>query len=95
MLPEHVAYGIEEINSSAQAWLRGEADLPPVLSGSESPQWTRLYSSDPDSSACIALNEALTALGAKRIVMGHTIQTSGITSACDTQAWRVDVAMAE
>ena len=94
VLPDHVAYGIDEINSSAQAWLRGEADLPSVLQGSESPQWTRLYSRDPDSLACGVLEEALTALEAKRIVMGHTIQESGITSACDAQAWRIDVAMA-
>lgn len=95
VLPEHVAYGIDEINSSAQAWLRGESDLPPVLSGSDSPQWTRLYSDDPDSSACSVLEDALNALEAKRIVMGHTIQESGIASACGGQAWRVDIAMAE
>ena len=94
VLPDHVAYGIDEINSSAQAWLRGEADFPPVLQGSESPQWTRLYSRDPDSLACGVLEEALTALEAKRIVMGHTIQESGITSACGARAWRIDVAMA-
>ena len=94
VLPDHVAYGIDEINRSAQAWLRGEADLPPVLQGSESPQWTRLYSQDPDSLACGVLEKALTALEAKRIVMGHTIQESGITSACGARAWRIDVAMA-
>jgi len=94
VLPEHVAYGIDEINSSVQAWLRGEADLPPVLSGSDSPQWTRLYSDDPDSLACEVLEETLTALEARRIVMGHTIQRSGITNACDAQAWRIDVALA-
>jgi hypothetical protein len=94
VLPAHVAYGIDEINSSAQAWLRGDADLPSVLSGSDSPQWTRLYSDDPDSLACSVLEEALNALEAKRIVMGHTIQESGIASACGGQAWRVDVAMA-
>jgi hypothetical protein len=64
------------------------------LSGSFSPQWTRLYSDDPDSSACSVLEKALNALGAKRIVMGHTIQQSGITSACGARAWRIDVAMA-
>ncbi len=95
VLPAHVAYGIDEINEGAQAWLRGEADLPFVLSGSESPQWTRLYSSDPDSLACEVLEEALAGLGAKRIVMGHTRQESGIASACDSHAWRIDVGMAE
>ena len=94
VLPEHVAYGIDEINDAAQAWLRGEADLPPVLSGSDSPQWTRLYSSDPDAAACAVLEEALTALDAERIVMGHTRQESGITSACTARAWRIDVGMA-
>ena len=95
VLPEHVAYGIDEINSAAQAWLRGESDLPSVLSGSSSPQWTRLYSDDPDSSACSVLEEALDALGAKRIVVGHTIQELGIASACGGQAWRVDIGMAQ
>ena len=95
VLPEHVAYGIDEINSAAQAWLRGESDLPSVLSGSSSPQWTRLYSDDPDSSACSVLEEALGALGAKRIVVGHTIQELGIASACGGQAWRVDIGMAQ
>lgn len=94
VLPDHVAYGIDEINGAAQAWLRGEADLPSVLSGSESPQWTRLYSSDPDAVACGVLEEALTALEAKRIVVGHTLQESGIASACAGRAWRVDVGMA-
>jgi hypothetical protein len=94
VLPEHVAYGIDEINRAAQAWLRGEAELPPVLSGSESPQWTRLYSSDPDAVACEVLEQALTALEAKRMVMGHSIQASGIASACASRAWLIDVGLA-
>ncbi|MDX1493478.1 MAG: metallophosphoesterase [Longimicrobiales bacterium] len=95
VLPHHVTYGIDEINEAAQAWLRGEAELPSVLSGSESPQWTRLYSSDPDSVACGVLEKVLGALEAERMVMGHTRQASGIASACDGRAWRVDVGMAE
>ena len=94
VLPEHVAYGVDEINGVAQTWLRGEAELPPVLSGSESPQWTRLYSSDPDSVACTVLEEALTALKARRMVMGHSRQEPGIASACGSRAWPIDVGMA-
>ena len=94
VLPSHVAYGIDEINDAAQAWLRGDAELPPVLSGPDSPQWTRLYSSDPDSVACGVLDVALTALKAERIVMGHTRQEAGIASACGAQAWRIDVGLA-
>ena len=94
VLPSHVAHGIDEINHAAQRWLRGEAELPPVLSGPQSPQWTRLYSSDPDSVACGVLEEALTALDAERIVMGHTRQEAGIASACGSRAWRIDVGLA-
>lgn len=94
VLPDHVAYGIDQINSAAQSWLRGEAKLPGVLSGPESPQWTRLYSSDPDPAACEILEEALTALEAKRMVMGHTRQESGIASGCGARAWLIDVGMA-
>lgn len=93
VLPDHVRFGVDEINAAAQAWLRGEADLPPVLSGSESPQWTRLYSSDPDSAACGVLEEALTGMRATRMVMGHT-RVPTIASACDERAWRIDVGMA-
>ncbi len=93
VLPDHIQFGVDAINAAAQAWLRGEADLPPVLSGPESPQWTRLYSRDPDSVACDVLEEALTALEATRIVMGHS-RVDGIASACGERAWRVDVGMA-
>ncbi len=95
VLPEHVAYGIDELNDQAQAWLRGEAPLPAALSGPESPQWSRLYSSVPDSAACALLEATLQGLRAQRMVMGHTRQESGITHACGGNAWRVDVGMAE
>lgn len=93
VLPDHIEFGVEEINAAAQAWLRGDAALPPVLSGPDSPQWTRLYSADPDSAACEVLEEALTAMEAERIVMGHS-RVDGIMSACDERAWRIDVGMA-
>lgn len=94
VLPDHVEYGIDSINSDAQAWLRGEGERTVVLQGSDSPQWTRLYSREPDSIACATLEVALTALGASRMIVGHTIQDDGIASACDGRAWRVDVGMA-
>ena len=94
VLPDHVTYGIDLINRETQAWLRGEADRPDVLQGSDSPQWTRLYSDEPDSEACEVLAEVLSGLEATRIVMGHTIQDEGISSACEGRAWLIDVGMA-
>jgi hypothetical protein len=94
VLPAHVTYGIDRINAEAQDWLRANTDRPEILVGSESPQWTRLYSQEPDSVACETLAQVLSDLEAQRIVMGHTIQDGGITSACGGMAWGIDVGMA-
>ncbi len=89
-----MTYGIHKINREAQAWLRGEADRPAVLVGSHSPQWSRLYSREPDSLACEILAQVLKDLDASRMVMGHTIQGDGIAAACEGHAWLIDVGMA-
>jgi len=94
VLPEHAAYGVDAINEEARAWLRGEIGYPDILDGSESPEWTRLFSDEPDAEACAVLAEVLTGLEAKRMIMGHTIQDEGIASACGGLAWRIDVGMA-
>jgi len=95
VLPRHVTYGIDRINAEAQDWLRARTNRPEILIGSESPQWTRLYSQEPDSVACETLGQVLRQTQARRIVMGHTIQAGGIASACGGKAWRIDVGMAE
>jgi hypothetical protein len=94
VLPHHVEYGIDRINQEVKAWLRGEAERPIVLDGEDSPQWTRLYSREPDSLACDVLRHVLERLDAKRMVMGHTVQRDGIAKACEGLAWRIDVGMA-
>lgn len=94
VLPRHVSYGIHAINEDTRAWLRGESGFPTVLDGSHSPEWTRLYSSDPDERACAVLGKVLERLEAERMVMGHTVQDEGIRSVCDGQAWLIDVGLA-
>lgn len=95
VLPEHVRYGIERINHETQAWLRGEADPPAnVIADDQSPVWTRRYSDDPDAEDCALLGEALAAIPAARMVVGHTVHTEGIRSACDGKVWLIDVGMA-
>ncbi len=95
VLPEHVRYGIERINRETQAWLRGEAEPPAnVIADDQSPVWTRRYSDDPDAEDCALLDEALAAIPAARMVVGHTVHTEGIRSACGGKVWLVDVGMA-
>jgi hypothetical protein len=94
LLPEHAAYGLDTINQETRDWMQGEAPRPSVLSGDNSPVWSRHYSDDPDDADCALLAETLTALNVTRMVVAHTVHKEGITSACQDQVWRVDVGLA-
>ena len=92
--PDHVRYGIDRLNSEVQAFLRGEAPPPAPMVDDDGPLWTRVYGSGPlDARTCALLAETLAAVGAQRLVIGHTIQEGGITSACDERVFRIDVGM--
>ena len=94
VLPKHVAYGLDKMNDEVRAWLLGqEAQSPKVVLADDGPVWTRTYSAAPGKEECALLESALGSLGAKRMVMGHTVQRNGVTSACDGKAWRVDVGL--
>ena len=63
------------------------------MEGNDAPIWSRHFCSEPDASDCELLTKTLTALGIKRMVLGHTIHKS-VTSHCDAQVWCIDVGMA-
>jgi len=83
---------LDEVNRSADCWLVAGGAPPEVLEAQDGPVWTRDYGRDPAD--CAALDQALAALGAKRMVVGHTPQPTGVTSACDGRLWRIDVGLA-
>lgn len=94
VLYKHVTYGIDRLNAEVRRWLLGDAAEPRVILTPEAPVWSRLYSEGtPDSSACAELALVLDALKAKRMVVGHTVQNTGISSACNDRVWRIDVGM--
>jgi len=96
ILPKHVTFGIDRINDETRAWLLGEQSTAPrAVSAEDGPLWTRMYSAAPGREECAMLNETLGMLGAKRMVMGHTVQRNGINPACDAKAWRIDVGMSK
>ncbi len=95
VLPEHVDYGLERINREVRAWLRGERPEPPEqAAGRRGVAWIRDYSDEPDARDCDTLDEALREIGARRIVVAHTVHREGISSACDDKVWRIDAGMA-
>jgi len=93
VLPEHVEYGIERINDEMSAWLRREGTPPPMPAVEDRPWWSRHYSDGPDEVDCQLLEQALSALGADRLVVGHTVQKDGISPACGARVWRIDTGM--
>ena len=89
---------VDELNLASRCWLDGQAgdahQPTAVLAAEDSPVWTRDYGI-ADRVDCAALHQVLAHLGAKRMIVGHTVQEKGITSACDGALWRIDVGLAK
>lgn len=85
--------GIARVNADVSAWLRGDAPQPAWIKGKDSPVWSRIYSKNPDAQACAMAHQVLGMVGARRMVVGHSIQKQGITSYCDGAIWAIDVGM--
>jgi hypothetical protein len=94
ILPKHVAYGLDRMNDQVDDWLLGKALAPPsVVTAEDGPVWTRAYSGEDTETDCADLIRALAELGAKRMVVGHTVQHRGVNSACGGAVWRIDVGL--
>ena len=94
VLHKHVVYGLDRMNDELDEWLLGkQPDPPAILVAKDGPVWTRAYSSEDASPDCHLLATVLAELGAKRMVVGHTVQHRGANSACDGKVCRIDVGM--
>jgi hypothetical protein len=95
VLPAHVRYGIDKLNSETRDWMSGNArGAPDIVASEDGPVWVRAYSLEPvAASACDMLGEVLAALHVRRMVVGHTVQKTGITSGCDDRVYRIDVGL--
>jgi hypothetical protein len=83
---------LDAVNLDARCWLDGQTSDPPgAATSDDSPVWTRAWGSDDVD--CAQLKTVLDTLGAKRMVVAHTVQKAGITSACDGALWRIDVGL--
>lgn len=95
VLPAHVDYGLARINREASDFLSGKrADLSRALAAEDSPVWTRQFGSpEIGGDTCAALGRVLQQVGAKRLIVGHTVQKDGISSACQDRLFRIDVGL--
>ncbi|MBL8742961.1 MAG: metallophosphoesterase [Myxococcales bacterium] len=95
ILEKHITYGLEKMDTEVRDWLLGKRkSAPEIVVAEDGPVWLRHYSQAPGPAECKQLTKALDALGAKRMVMGHTPQKPDISFACDQRAVRIDVGMA-
>ncbi len=95
VLPKYADGGaLAKLNDDVASWLAGgDRGGARILDDQDGPVWTRRYSDAPDEAACKLLDQALALLGAKRMVVGHTVMKT-ITPACGEKLWRIDVGMA-
>jgi hypothetical protein len=107
LLPAHVTYGLPRLNADVAAWMRGDrlpdgAHAPPpflAMGDASSVMWNRSVGKERFGSAyerhhaCAGAGAALDALGAARLVVGHTPQLGGANCECGGRVWRLDVGM--
>lgn len=62
--------------------------------GGDGPLWSRAFTSEPDHKLCPAVSRILNAVGAQRVVVGHTIQENErINTRCGGKVVFIDVAL--
>ena len=95
VLPKHLAYGLDRMNDQVDDWLLGKHHEPPSsVTAEDGPVWTRVYSTEDADAGCSDVTRVLERLGAKRMVVGHTVQHRGVNDTCAGAVWRIDVGLA-
>jgi hypothetical protein len=95
VVPRWARYGIDKINEEVRQWLMGRTPEPESIQGvddGDSVVWTRQFSSNVDDRDCAELEESLRLLGARRMIVAHTVHPE-ITPRCDNKVWAIDVGM--
>jgi len=88
--PKFAKKGLEKINGDISGWMNGSDRRRKYFFEEDSPLYSRIYAKG--NKACKELDEALGILGAKRMVIAHTVQKT-INSDCEGKVWRIDTGM--
>jgi hypothetical protein len=96
--PYWANYGVDRINDEVSQWFAGNIDEPRSAIGNDAGNsddivtMSRHFAVNVSEEDCEMLSESLRILGAKRMVVAHSVQES-ITPHCEEQVWAVDVGM--
>jgi len=96
----HLDSGLHLLNEEVSQWLRGSAPRPPLIDDETCPIWNRSFSAPADrpltEKNARKLEYVLSAMGASRLIVGHTPQIGGINSFVSNlgyEVWRTDTGM--
>jgi hypothetical protein len=95
IVPRWAQYGVERINGEVRDWLLGKTPEPNSALGvddGDRVMWTRQFSASVTNDDCQLLAESLKILGARRMIVAHTVHPE-ITARCNDRLWAVDVGM--
>jgi len=97
---KHVEMDLHRINVETSEWLRGAGPRPPLIDDDDSPIWNRSFSAPADRPLrphnARKLEHVLHAMGARRLLVGHTPQIGGVncfTTELGYEVWRTDTGM--
>lgn len=95
LMRNHVVYGLERVNEEVRDWIRGVREKVgnELVRGRDSIVWLRRFSDGKDCDCSMLEHVLETIPGARRMIMGHTIQNKGINGVCGDRAVRIDVGM--
>lgn len=95
IVPRWARYGVDRINREVRDWLLGHAREPDSALGvddGDRVMWTRQFSASVTGDDCALLAESLEILGARRMIVAHTVHPE-ITARCGDRVWAIDVGM--
>lgn len=96
--PHWASYGVDLINKEYSQWFAGAIDEPTSAIGVDAGKsddivtMSRHFSADVGNEDCLMLQESLEILGAKRMIVAHSVQES-IAPRCDSTVWAIDTGM--
>lgn len=96
--PHWANYGVDLINKEFSQWFAGAIDEPASAIGVDAGKaddiviMSRHFSADVSDEDCLLLKESLEILGARRMIVAHSVQES-ITPRCDSKVWAIDTGM--
>jgi hypothetical protein len=92
--PDYAEYGLDALNIQLRSdvFMSSEQMAKSPMLAPIGPLWYRGYGLDDEPAICEEVRKFLKLVGAKRMIMGHTVQASGrINTRCDGAIVLIDV----